>query len=150
MSSDRLTFAVVEHFVDSSYERSRLQRVDTELPARLNDGGHRADRQRRLRRRVRRDAGRRLERGVALPGRLARCKLEFELEDRQRLDLQGEMRWRRDASRPAVEAGIGMQFVEMREEQRMLVEEFVRQQQARRLQPAVQQAPSRAPSPALA
>src|SRR4051812_47650549 len=29
VSSDRLTFAVVEHFVDSPYERSRLQRVDT-------------------------------------------------------------------------------------------------------------------------
>ena len=53
-------------------------------------------------------------------------KVEFELDDRQRVDLQGEIRWRREASRPAAEAGIGVQFVEMREEQRLMVEEFVR------------------------
>jgi Tfp pilus assembly protein PilZ len=56
----------------------------------------------------------------------SRVRLEFELDDRQRVDLQSEVRWRRDASRPAAEAGIGVQFVEMREEQRSVVEEFVR------------------------
>jgi len=53
----------------------------------------------------------------------ARVRLEFQLEDRQRLDLQGEVRWRRDAARPAAEAGLGIQFVDMREEQRHQVED---------------------------
>jgi len=57
----------------------------------------------------------------------SRVRLEFQLEDRQRLDLQGEVRWRRDAARPAADAGLGIQFVDMREEQRQQVEEFVRQ-----------------------
>ena len=57
----------------------------------------------------------------------SRLKLGFQFEDRQHLDLQGEVRWRRDSSRPASEAGLGVQFVEMREEQRLAVEEFVRQ-----------------------
>jgi DNA-binding NarL/FixJ family response regulator/Tfp pilus assembly protein PilZ len=126
VSSDRLTFAVVEHFVDSPYERSRLQRVDTDLPARINDN-------------VQASIGNVSFGGAFLslrdddliePTKFAvgsRVRLEFQLEDRQRLDLQGEVRWRRDSSRPAADAGLGVQFVEMREEQRSLVEEFVRQ-----------------------
>lgn len=126
VSSDRLTFAVVEHFVDSSYERSRLQRVDTELPARVNDA-------------VQAQIGNLGFCGAFIAMRDddmseaahfpvgSRVRLEFQLEDRQRLDLQGEVRWRRDAARPAAEAGLGIQFVDMREEQRQQVEEFVRQ-----------------------
>jgi FixJ family two-component response regulator/Tfp pilus assembly protein PilZ len=125
VSSERLAFAVVEHFVDSAYERNRLLRVDTELPARLNDGvsarlgnvGFGGAFVAMLDGDLREDA--RFPVG-------SRVRLEFELDDRQRVDLHGEIRWRRDASRPAAEAGIGVQFVEMREEQRMLVEEFVR------------------------
>lgn len=126
ISSDRLAFAVVEHFVDSPYERSRVLRVDTDLPARINDavqgeignvgfgGAFIALRDRNLMEAARFGIG-------------SRVKIEFQLQDRQRLDVQGEVRWRRDASRPAAEAGVGVQFVEMREEQRQVVEEFVRQ-----------------------
>jgi CheY-like chemotaxis protein/Tfp pilus assembly protein PilZ len=126
ITSDRLAFAVVEHFVDSPYERSRVLRVDTELPARINDGvqgelgnvgfggAFIALRDSNLL-----DAGRF---GIG-----ARLRLEFQLQDRQRMDVQAEVRWRRDSSRPAAEAGLGIQFVEMREEQRQQVEEFVRQ-----------------------
>jgi DNA-binding NarL/FixJ family response regulator/Tfp pilus assembly protein PilZ len=125
VSSERLAFAVIEHFVDSAYDRNRLLRVDTELPARLNDavqarignvgfgGAFIAMLDGELREPARFPVG-------------SRVRLEFELDDRQRVDLQGEIRWRREASRPASEAGIGVQFVEMREEQRSLVEEFVR------------------------
>ncbi len=126
VSNDRLAFAVMEHFVDSPYDRSRLLRVDTEVPARINES-------------VQGQIG-----NVGFGGafvavrngdlveakRLAvgsRVRLEFQLDERQRLDVQGEVRWRRDASRPASEAGIGIQFVEMREDQRQAVEEFVRQ-----------------------
>jgi FixJ family two-component response regulator/Tfp pilus assembly protein PilZ len=126
VSSDRLTFAVVEHFVDSAYERSRLQRVDTDLSARLNDsvpaqignvgfGGAFVS--------IREDD---LNEDTRFPVG-SRLKLDVQFEDRQRLDLQGEVRWRRDSSRPASEAGLGIQFVDMREEQRVAVEEFVRQ-----------------------
>jgi DNA-binding NarL/FixJ family response regulator len=126
VSSDRLAFAVIEHSVDSPYERSRVLRVDTDLPARINEGvqgeignvgfggAFIALRDRNLLEATRFGIG-------------ARLRLEFQLQDRQRMDLQGEVRWRRDSSRPAAEAGLGVQFVEMREEQRHLVEEFVRQ-----------------------
>ena len=106
---------VVEHFVDSPYERSRVLRVDTELPARINDavqgeignvgfgGAFIALRERSLMEAARFGIG-------------ARVRVEFNLQDRQRLDVQGEVRWRRDTSRPAAEAGLGVQFVEMRED----------------------------------
>lgn len=125
VSSERLAFAVVEHFVDSAYDRNRLVRVDTELPARLDDcvqtrignvgfgGAFITVSDSELREPARFPIG-------------SRVRVEFELDDRQRLDLQGEIRWRREASRPAAEAGIGVQFVEMREDQRHAVEEFVR------------------------
>lgn len=126
ITSDRLAFAIVEHFVDSPYERSRVLRVDTELPARINDA-------------VQGELG-----NVGFGGAFialrdsntleatrfgigARLRLEFQLQDRQRMDVQGEVRWRRESSRPAAEAGLGVQFVELREEQRQQVEEFVRQ-----------------------
>jgi DNA-binding NarL/FixJ family response regulator len=125
VNSERLAFAVIEHVVDSAYDRNRLLRVDTELPARLNDA---------FQARIGNvgfggafiallDAEMRETETFSVGSRV---KVEFELDDRQRVDLQGEIRWRREASRPAAEAGIGVQFVEMREEQRHLVEEFVR------------------------
>ena len=126
VSSDRLAFSIVEHFVDSTYERSRLQRVDTELPARVNDS-------------VQAHIG-----NVGFGGAFiamrdfdlsepalfplgSRLRIEFQLEDRQRIDVQGEVRWRRDVARPAADAGLGIQFVDMREEQRQQIEDFVRQ-----------------------
>lgn len=126
IASDRLAFAIVENFVDSPYERSRVLRVDTELPTRINEavqgemgnvgfgGAFIALRERNLLEATRFSIG-------------ARVRLEFQLQDRQRMDVQGEVRWRRDSSRPAAEAGLGIQFVELREEQRQIVEEFVRQ-----------------------
>jgi DNA-binding NarL/FixJ family response regulator/Tfp pilus assembly protein PilZ len=145
VSSERLAFAVIEHFVDSPYDRNRLLRVDTELPARLDEG-------------VQARIGNvgfggafiaMLDGELREPSRFpvgSRVRLEFELDDRQRVDLQGEIRWRREASRPASEAGIGVQFVEMREEQRQMVEEFVRRNKLTGFSPlSTQRKPARRP-----
>jgi DNA-binding NarL/FixJ family response regulator/Tfp pilus assembly protein PilZ len=147
ISSDRLAFAVVEHFVDSAYDRSRLLRVDADTPARINEsvagqlgnlgfGGAFVAMQ---------DTGLSDATHFAIGSRI---RLEFQLEDRQRLDVQGEIRWRRDASRPAAEAGVGVQFVEMREDQKQLVEEYVRQRKLLGFAPLPpgQRKPSRRPS----
>jgi CheY-like chemotaxis protein len=131
VSSDRLAFAVVEHLVDSPYDRSRLLRVDADMPARVNEsvparifnvgfGGAfvALDNQQ----------------GGEATAPLAtgsRIRIEFELPERGQMLVHGEVRWRRDTSRPTNDPGLGVQFVEMREEQRMVVEDFVRTRKLR-------------------
>jgi DNA-binding NarL/FixJ family response regulator/Tfp pilus assembly protein PilZ len=134
IDTDELVFCVIERFADSPYERSRLQRVDTELAARLDEatdaqignvgfgGAFVALRETSLREAARFAVG-------------SRVRIEFDLEDRKRLDVQGEVRWRRDSGRPAADAGIGVQFVDMRHDQRELVEHFVRLQKLKSLAP---------------
>ena len=125
VGGDRLCFAVFEHFVDSTYTRSRLVRVDAALQTRIDDvvsgridnlgfGGAFVS--------LEHD-----EMQVELRFAIgSRVKLAFALDDQRQLKLLGEVRWRRDGERPASAAGVGLQFVDMRDEQRQLVEEFVR------------------------
>ncbi|MFI5307697.1 MAG: PilZ domain-containing protein [Polyangiales bacterium] len=130
-SSDKLAFAVVEHLVDSAYDRSRLLRVDADMPARINEslparifnvgfGGAF----------IALDG----ERGSDTTAPLAtgsRIRIEFELPERGSMHVHGEVRWRRESSRPKSDPGLGVQFVEMREEQRVVVEDFVRTRKLR-------------------
>jgi len=125
VSGDRLSFAVFEHFVDSTYARSRLVRVDAELQTQIDESvSGRIDN---------------LGFGGAFvsldpetlhsPMRFtvgSRVSIAFALDDQRQLKLQGEVRWRRDGTRPTSAAGLGLQFVDMRDEQRQLVEDFVR------------------------
>jgi DNA-binding NarL/FixJ family response regulator len=131
VSSDRLAFAVVENLVDTPYDRSRLLRVDADMPARINEalparignvgfGGAFVAFERES-----------PPSGVSPLAAGARIRIEFELPERGALQLHGEVRWRREATRPASDPGLGVQFVEMREEQREVVEDFVRERKLR-------------------
>ncbi len=125
ISIDRLLFSILEHHIESPYERSRLVRVETELPARVDGDVNGA-------------IGNLGFGGafVMLPTQTldeatsyavgSRVQVSFELEERERMDLEGEVRWRRGNSRPAKQAGIGVQFVNFDGAARDAIEGFVR------------------------
>jgi DNA-binding NarL/FixJ family response regulator/Tfp pilus assembly protein PilZ len=125
VSIDRMLFAILQHHVESDYDRSRLVRVETDLPARI-DGT------------LKGSIGNLGFGGafVTLPEDTLRepatlsigseVRVSFDLEDRDQLDLNGTVRWRRDASRPASQAGIGVEFVDCVEAERDAIEDYVR------------------------
>jgi DNA-binding NarL/FixJ family response regulator len=124
VSIDRLVFAILEHFIDTPYERSRLLRVDVDMPARVDD-------------RLEVELGNIGFGGAFIPlasehmGREAfvvgqRVRLSFALEDAEPIQVTGEVMWRRPNSRPSMQAGVGIRFLNLNDQQRSAVEEFVR------------------------
>jgi DNA-binding NarL/FixJ family response regulator len=121
---DRLVFAILEHFVETPYERSRLLRVDTDLPARIDD-------------RLEVELGNigfggafiplptdQMTRESFLVGQ--RIQVTFSLEDASSIQSLCEIMWRRATSRPSMQSGIGVRFLNLDEGHRSTVEEFVR------------------------
>lgn len=123
--SDRLVFAVMEHFADSPYERSRLQRVETDLRAKVGEDIDVSVRNVGF-------GGAFLalsETVLRAPERLAigtRVHISFALGETDALQLDGEVRWRRASKRPGTDAGIGVQFVDVGDGARGRIESFVR------------------------
>jgi DNA-binding NarL/FixJ family response regulator len=124
VSVDRLMFAILEHFIETPFERSRLLRVDTGVTARLDD-------------RLEAELGNigfggafiplpdeQLRRDSFLVGQ--RIQLAFTLDNTESMNVQCEIIWRRHHSRPSLQAGIGVRFLNLDENHRALVEEFVR------------------------
>jgi DNA-binding NarL/FixJ family response regulator len=123
---DMLCFAILEQLLDSPYERSRLFRVDAELPVKLDDG----------------QAARTSNFGfggafLALDGASSnglsaryavgsRVQVSVALDEHRALKLDGEVRWRRQSTRPGDVEGVGVRFVDLGTEQRRAVEGFVR------------------------
>ena len=121
---DRLVFAILEHFVETPYERSRLLRVDADVPARIDD-------------RIEVELGNigfggafiplpsdQMPRESYLVGQ--RIQVSFQLEDSSSIQALCEIMWRRTTSRPSMQSGIGVRFLNLEESQRTTVEEFVR------------------------
>jgi DNA-binding NarL/FixJ family response regulator len=121
---DRLVFAILEHFVETPYERSRLLRVDVDLPARIDD-------------RLEVELGNigfggafiplptdHMSRESFLVGQ--RIQVTFSLEDASSIQTLCEIMWRRATSRPSMQSGIGVRFLNLDEAHRSTVEEFVR------------------------
>jgi DNA-binding NarL/FixJ family response regulator len=121
---DRLVFAILEHFVETPYERSRLLRVDADVPARIDD-------------RIEVELGNigfggafiplpsdQMPRESFLVGQ--RIQVSFSLEDSTSIQALCEIMWRRTASRPSMQSGIGVRFLNLEESHRTTVEEFVR------------------------
>jgi DNA-binding NarL/FixJ family response regulator len=121
---DRLVFAILEHFVETPYERSRLLRVDADVPARIDD-------------RIEVELANigfggafiplptdQMPRESYLVGQ--RIQVSFQLEDASSIQALCEIMWRRTTSRPSMQSGIGVRFLNLEESQRTSVEEFVR------------------------
>jgi PilZ domain len=117
-------FAILEHFVETPYERSRLLRVDSDLPARIDD-------------RLEVELGNigfggafiplptdQLSRESFLVGQ--RIQVSFSLEDASSIQALCEIMWRRATSRPSMQSGIGVRFLNLEEPYRTTVEEYVR------------------------
>jgi DNA-binding NarL/FixJ family response regulator len=124
VSVDRLVFAILENFVDTPYDRSRLVRVDVEVPAKIDD-------------RVDVHLGNIGFGGAFVPlpheqmGRDAflvgqRVRVTFTLDDGESINTMSEIMWRRPSSRPSMPAGIGIRFLNLNDSNRSAVEEFVR------------------------
>lgn len=121
---DRLVFAILEHFVETPYERSRLLRVDAEVPARIDD-------------RIEVELGNigfggafipipsdQMSRDSFLVGQ--RISVAFSLEESNAIQTLCEIMWRRATSRPSMQSGIGVRFLNLDDAHRTTVEEFVR------------------------
>jgi DNA-binding NarL/FixJ family response regulator len=121
---DRLVFAILEHFVETPYERSRLLRVDIDVPARIDD-------------RLEVEFGNigfggafiplptdQMSRESFLVGQ--RIQVAFSLEDANSIQSMCEIMWRRATSRPSMQSGIGVRFLNLDDSHRASVEEFVR------------------------
>jgi DNA-binding NarL/FixJ family response regulator len=121
---DRLVFAILEHFVETPYERSRLLRVDIDVPARIDD-------------RLEVELGNigfggafiplptdQMSRDSFLVGQ--RIQVAFSLEDANSIQSLCEIMWRRATSRPSMQSGIGVRFLNLDDTHRASVEEFVR------------------------
>jgi CheY-like chemotaxis protein len=121
---DRLVFAILEHFVETPYERSRLLRVDADVPARIDD-------------RLEVEIGNigfggafiplptdQMSRDSFLVGQ--RIQVAFSLEDSSSIQALCEIMWRRATSRPSMQSGIGVRFLNLDDPHRATVEEFVR------------------------
>lgn len=124
VSTDRLVFAILEHLADTPYERSRLLRVDTELRARLDD-------------RLEVELSNLGFGGAFIPlqtdqmGRDAfaigqRLRVAFALDNAEPINATCEVMWRRTGSRPSMQAGVGVRFLNLSDAHRTSVEEFVR------------------------
>lgn len=131
---DVLCFAILEQLLDTPYERSRLFRVDAELPVRLEDG--------QPARTANVGFG-----GVFLAldpngagGATARylvgsrVQVALALDDQRSIKVDGEVRWRRQSTRPGETEGVGVRFVDMAEDQRRAVEGFVRRRKLEALE----------------
>jgi hypothetical protein len=121
---DRLVFAILEHFVETPYERSRLMRVDADVPARIDD-------------RMEVEFGNigfggafiplpndQMSRDSFLVGQ--RIQIAFSLEESDAINALCEIMWRRSTSRPSMQSGIGVRFLNLEDSNRSVVEEFVR------------------------
>jgi len=121
---DRLVFAILEHFVETPYERSRLMRVDADVPARIDD-------------RMEVEFGNigfggafiplpndQMSRDTFLVGQ--RIQVAFSLEESDAISALCEIMWRRATSRPSMQSGIGVRFLNLEDPHRAVVEEFVR------------------------
>ena len=53
-------------------------------------------------------------------------QVSVALDDHRSLKLEGEVRWRRQSTRPGETEGVGVRFVDLGTEQRRAVEGFVR------------------------
>lgn len=131
---DVLCFAILEQLLDSPYDRSRLFRVDAELPVRLEDG----------------QAARTGNLGfggafLALDGTPtsgssprysvgSRVQVAVALDDHRSLKLEGEVRWRCQSTRPGETEGVGLRFIDMAEDQRRAIEGFVRRRKLEALE----------------
>ncbi len=142
VSLDRISFAILEHCVDAPYERSRLLRVEAEVPVRLDD---------RLELQLG-DIGfggafipipdDKMSRDTFLVGQ--QMQISFALEDSPAIQVPCEIIWRRHHTRPSVHAGVGVRFLDLNEAQRALVEEFVRKRKLSGPMPwTAQNAPTR-------
>ena len=121
---DRILFAVLERFVDSPYERNRLVRVPSDLPADL-DG--------------RNDVkienigfgGAFVSLSPTMLGPAVGHRVDLRLAlGRNHLEVSAEVRWRRepDTSTPT---GLGVHFVDVAPEDQDHIEAFVRGRRAR-------------------
>ncbi len=124
VSVDRLVFAILESFVDTPYDRSRLVRVEVDVPARIDD-------------RVDAHIGNLGFGGAFVPlpndqmGRESfvvgqRVRVSFTLDSGEQINTTSEIMWRRASSRPSAPAGIGVRFLNLDDPHRAAVEEFVR------------------------
>lgn len=125
--ADELVFAILRHVTQSPYDRSRLERVDTDLAAQLDHRIHadidnlgfggaflKVD-----------DANMDSSATLRVGKRL---HLEFALNGgAPGIGVEGEVRWTRSRSRPAKPAGVGVRFVDMQDSQRLSLERYVRQ-----------------------
>jgi len=130
---DRLVFAILEHFVETPYERSRLLRVDVSVPARIDD-------------RLDVELGNigfggafiplpieHMSRDSFLVGQ--RIQVVFSLEDATTIQAMCEIMWRRATSRPSMQSGIGVRFLNLDDSHRTAIEEFVRRRKLMGFQP---------------
>jgi hypothetical protein len=137
---DRLVFAILEHFVETPYERSRLMRVDADVPARIDD-------------RMEVEFGNigfggafiplpndQMSRESFLVGQ--RIQVAFSLEDSDAISALCEIMWRRATSRPSMQSGIGVRFLNLDDPHRQVLEEFVRKRKLMGFMPWANSEPS--------
>jgi DNA-binding NarL/FixJ family response regulator len=122
---DRIVFAVLEQFVDSPYERNRLVRVPSDLPADLDGrrgmsvenigfGGAFVS----------------LTPTMSGPSIGNRVDLRLDLDRDGHVAVSAEVRWRREGD-PNAPTGIGVHFVDVTPEDQDRIETFVRGRRAR-------------------
>jgi DNA-binding NarL/FixJ family response regulator len=131
---DLLCFAILEQLVDTPYDRSRLFRVDAELPVRLDDGMSARTGNLGFGGAFLTDAGN----GVSsLSPRYtvgSRVQVSMSLDDHRAVKVEGEVRWRRQSARPGETDGVGVRFIDMGDDQRRAVEGFVRRRKLEALE----------------
>jgi DNA-binding NarL/FixJ family response regulator len=125
VNTEDLVFAVISSFVDSPYEKNRLVRVDSHLSARIEEvfdvsienigfGGAF----------IPLSMDQLSHKWLFYPGN--RISLQLFFEDKTHLALKGEIVWRKEPSRSSIIAGIGIKFVDLSENQKIVIEGYVK------------------------
>lgn len=130
VDTDKLFFTVMEHFIDSPYEKNRLYRTNTNIPVNINNT-------------VRLKIGNLGFGGVFIPSTTEGLEslsvksgdiIEFQFcleEQKIPINVKGEIVWTRakhSADRPS---GMGIKFIEMREKDRESIHCFIRSNKIR-------------------
>jgi len=138
---DQLCFSILEAIADSPYDRSRLLRVEAELPVRFDDGQQASTGNVGF-------GGAFVSLGARSAGDGAlryavgsRINLACALDDQRPMKLFGEVRWRSQSTRPGQVDGMGVRFVDLAEDQRQKLEDFVRRRKLESLQRLASLAP---------
>jgi DNA-binding NarL/FixJ family response regulator len=125
VNKEDLVFAVISSFVDSPYEKNRLVRVDSHLSARIEDlfdvsidnigfGGAF----------IPLSIDQLSHKRLFYPGNIISLQLFFE--DGTHLSFRSEIIWRKEPSRSSIIAGIGIRFDDLSENQKKVIEGYVK------------------------